>query len=766
MAPRGGYDRSAYTGVGEAPPHSHFANPLAVAAAGAVAGGDGSSSRCSSLSSAAAATALRRHSLTQDSLRSLQDPQRPFSPLPNAGSGMRRSNSTASTRSQTTTIKRTNPDRSMSLTRRTVSQYGSFEIVKEDTQYIPAPARRPLAPPQAPRLMLSPSSRGPPSILSDSDLATVSEEEPPTKPGETTRHNPPPRTLSPIKPALKDASSSVASSDNESISGAGAAKPKKPHARVSFFENDPDPDPFRHFGSSPSLNYNNTSINRKTTTAPSSSSQPFNSMNAKTHAAQAAFRPKAPAAASGPRSPNLAAAAAARSHKNVKHHRANGTELADNDNDDDDDDSGESIYSDCDDGLEANNNSNNNNSNSIMEALHQAPPSKKKGQQQQQQPATLRGANNKKKSQQPHEARANGRGPAPYTPVALRGYDDESKDKNNSSNENKNSVARKPVTGVEDKKIVGVPGAAALDITPRPSDADDDDSDDSDTWRRQRMARRRGGANGRMKMSLREARPVNANANANNAIPTPPPSDTSATAQPHIPASVMATAAQNVALTTQAMNGGAPIAPGLGRTPSESSFKKERAGAANGADTGLQNGFRLSLRNEAAAAADNSHNQKANNNGGGRFKSRFEDSDDDDDDFAAPPLAAKTDYLSAPAFRENQKEKDKDNESHQFGKKLSVFSPKKEAKVLIPRKKPSKSQLNGGGGGMSGGADLAPISSASAADSPTEPTGPKATKSVPTMRAPKQATAADNYYPATPVHHKRFKGLRRLFKLD
>lgn len=650
---------------------------------------------------------------------------------------MRRSNSTASNTSRTTTIRRTNPDRSMSLTRRTVSQYGSFEIVKEDTKFIPAPPPRRQQP--SPRLMLSPSShhRGPPSILSDSDLATVSEEEPlQSKVGEseTTRHNPPPRTLSPIKPALKD-SSSVASSDNESISG---AKLKKPHARVSFFEDDElapgsgssfhhPHDPFRHFGAAsppaPSQ-HNYTTTNRKTKTATPSSPhlQPFNTMNAKTHAAQAAFKPKAPAAASASRSPNLAAAAAARSHNSVNRKNTNESD----DDDDDDDDSGESIYSDCDDGLEANGNNNNNN-NSIMEALQQAPPVSKKKTHQQQQPATLRA--NKK----PQEARPS----------------------NTSHN-----VARKPVPaaaglheGEREKKAVK---PVALDITPRPSDADDDDSDDSDTWRRQRMARRRNGANGhgRMRMSLRDenkARPSN-----NPAIPTPPPSDTStAAAQPHIPASVMATAAQNVALTTKAMNGGPAT---LARTPSESSFKKERA-AANGGDSSLQNGFRLSLRNEADKSS-----QQHNNAAGGRFKSRFDDTDsEDDDDFAAPPLAAKSDYLSAPAFRE----KDNHQKEHS-NKKLSVFSPKKEAKVLIPRKKPSKSQLNGDGGG-GGGAELAPISSASAADSPTEPAAPKATKSVPTMRAPKPAATTattDNYYPAAPIHHKRFKGLRRLFKLD
>lgn len=716
MAPRGGYDRSAYTGVGEAPPHSHYANPLALAAAGAVGGGDGSS-RCSSLSSAAAATALRRHSLTQESLHSLQDHQRTFSPLPAAGSGMRRSNSTASNTSRTTTIKRTNPDRSMSLTRRTVSQYGSFEIVKEDTKFIPPPPKKQQS---SPRLMLSPSyPRGPPSILSDSDLATVSEEEPlhatsssGLKFGESEiRHNPPPRTLSPIKPALKD-SSSIASSDNESISG---AKYKKPHARVSFFEDDePSPnhqDAFRHFGAAslPSHNYNINNNNRKTSPSQVPPSTSFNTMNAKTHAAQAAFKPKTTATTSAPRSPNLAAAAAARSHKSIN--RNPKTSPSD---DDREDDSGDSIYSDCNDGLETNDN--NNNNSSIMETLHQAPQSKKKGLQQQQ-PTTLR-------TKKPQDAKP--------------------------SSTTDNAVVRKPIAtatlrdGKEQKKLKPV----ALDITPRPSDADDDDSDDSDTWRRQRMARRRNGnGSSRMRMSLREEN-KQPRSNNNPTIPTPPPSDTSATAQPHIPASVMATAAQNVALTTKAMNGGVGGPVALARTPSESSFKKERA--ANGGDSGLQNGFRLSLRNEA----DNSNNGTNQASGTGGFKSRFDDSDSEDD-FAAPPLAPKADYLSAPPLRE----KDSVHKEHNH-KKLSVFSPKKEAKVLIPRKKPpSKSQLNGG-------ADLAPISSASAADSPTEPAAPKATKSVPTMRPPKPAATADNYYPAAPIHHKRFKGLRRLFKLD
>lgn len=773
MNSRRHFDRSAYTGVGEAPPNSHAANPLAIAAAGVV-GGRESSSRCSSLSSAAAATALRRHSFTQESLGAIQRLQTgnnvPASP--STGGGLKRS---SSVQSRSTTIKKTNPDRTMSLTRRTVSQYGSFEIVKEDTKIIPAP---PVFKNNNNLRQIPRSTRGPPSILSDSDLAVVSEEEPldtaahnnntflsPNIDPETgmIKHNPPPRTLSPIKPALKDSASTVSSDNEGSISG------KHKH-RVSFFsetnEDQQQRDPFQNFASpSPKLK-------------PQS---PTPQQQAKTHAAQLAY--KAPQqnmeknnSKKQQASSSLAVAAAAKSQK--KKSKSN------NNNEDDENasDSGDSIYSDCEENLAA--------SNSLMQVVGGENSNTKKPKKPNNSAAAAAASkrvstgNSRTSSPKPSPSASSNATVVPTT--------------TNNKPTNKQAHALSNVK------------TGTLDANPRPSDADDDDSDDSDNWRKQRAARRKvNSGGGRIRTSLRDPKPTPiSTGNNNTGVPTPkspveddvsPAFDVSTM---EIPASVMEAAAQNVALTTRAMDGDSS-ALNIERPPSSSSFKREKGGGESNNDDGhkqqaaasssnIQNGFRLSLRNEAPAAAVNNNTNNNNSSSSTKpFKSRFEDSDtDDDDDYAAPPLASKADLIAP---------KEKSNQHNNEHKRFSFLSPKREAKVLIPRKKHSKDNVNestnnNNNATNNNSSGLAPITSASEMESPINLTGgdnttsnynlasatinessnnnstPKTSKSVPTMRASSTVNTkvpADYYTSASgAVHQKKFRGLRRLFRLD
>ncbi|CAN6636764.1 hypothetical protein TRVA0_016S00452 [Trichomonascus vanleenenianus] len=275
---------TAYTGVQTPPPNAISVNPAARAAAASV-GDSRSNSMSSNLSSAAAAAALKRHnSLTQESMAAMEaasaqaaalkrrnsasgrshsmlsssapPPALVVSP-PTSGGGaqLRRSASTSSTQrpppTRTSVLRTRNPDRSESLTTTTVRRLGSFELTS--TRVINLPSPKPPQPlwgraPPSPQTSTSSSLRKPhyaSSLLSfESDLEPVTEEDgidqrlSPVQlkfsesPAAFVKHRPPPRSLSPIKPALKD------SSRTASIASGSSNYDESPKrtARVSFSE--------------------------------------------------------------------------------------------------------------------------------------------------------------------------------------------------------------------------------------------------------------------------------------------------------------------------------------------------------------------------------------------------------------------------------------------------------------------------------------------------------------------------------------------------
>lgn len=369
--------RASYTGVNSTPPpYSHGANPAAIAAAGAV-GGKRSTSSSSGLSSAAAATALRTYSLTQGSIDEFQrrssltasaslgrsnSMMGGVSSLTRSGSmsgggGSRASPaSSSSNKRQSVTVTRTrNADRTMSLTRRTVSQYGSFQLIKEDTEVIkpPAPNFRKTA---------SGSGNYASSVLSyESDLPTVSEEggannnnsdythspARATSPRGRSRYlkfadtnngnltvkkEPPSRGASPIKSALKDHS---ASGSLLSVSDDGSKSRRHHHARVSFSDAEDDPSSFAHFSSSHVVDTPKSVKVTPKIPNNTASKPPSGQFQAAQASAKAFAKPSANNNVPSKRMSTAAAAAA-----NVRH--PNGAAGGHGDSD-----SGDSIYSDC-----------------------------------------------------------------------------------------------------------------------------------------------------------------------------------------------------------------------------------------------------------------------------------------------------------------------------------------------------------------------------------------------------------------------------------
>lgn len=146
---------------------------LAATAAASSALSSNANSRCNSLSSQAAAAALRRYSLTQDSLRKVPD----FSHYTPAPTTSRRPTSLRSQRQNseyTTTTRMVNQDRSMSLTRTTVKTLGSFELTTTKTTHLPPPTTSSHSRPTSKR----PRKKKAASILSyESDLNSVMEED-------------------------------------------------------------------------------------------------------------------------------------------------------------------------------------------------------------------------------------------------------------------------------------------------------------------------------------------------------------------------------------------------------------------------------------------------------------------------------------------------------------------------------------------------------------------------------------------------------------
>lgn len=292
------YSLTAYTGVESTPAGRKNASPAALAAAASV-GGDRTSSMSSQLSSAAAATALMRHnSLTTDSYRNSQQGrsssmtsnssikssasvQRALARANSVQSSVRSSpasrrfSASPSVPQITTTFERTNQGRTMSLTTTTVRRFGSFELVKTNTTTGQVrPNKRHSRPGYAASALSFESDLNP--VYEDesspatqrsglgstlpkigfSDLAEEEEEEfkdfhqSDAKPK---KHVPPPRSVSPMRSALKDsAASSVSSSADDNFlqaqntnssfqSSSSLAKAKKA-SRVSFVGADSDDD--------------------------------------------------------------------------------------------------------------------------------------------------------------------------------------------------------------------------------------------------------------------------------------------------------------------------------------------------------------------------------------------------------------------------------------------------------------------------------------------------------------------------------------------
>lgn len=290
------YSLTAYTGVESTPAGRKNASPAALAAAASV-GGDRTSSMTSQLSSAAAATALMRHnSLTADSYRNLQQGrsnsitsnssmrssasvQRALARASSVQSSVRSSpasrrfSASPSVPQITTTFERTNQGRTMSLTTTTVRRFGSFELVKTNTTTGQVrPNKRHSRPGYAASALSFESDLNP--VYEDesspatqrsglgsalprigfSDLAEEEEfdqfDQSNAKPK---KHVPPPRSVSPMRSALKDsAASSVSSSADDNLlqaqvtnssfqSASSLAKAKKA-SRVSFVGADSDDD--------------------------------------------------------------------------------------------------------------------------------------------------------------------------------------------------------------------------------------------------------------------------------------------------------------------------------------------------------------------------------------------------------------------------------------------------------------------------------------------------------------------------------------------
>lgn len=131
------YSLTAYTGVGQAPPNRAMPSPAAVSAAGA-AGLARSNSTASNLSSAAAATAVRRHSMTSQSSANAEKVRRNIVTR-NSQQQLHQPNlapaSPLSTRRNVTrtTSRIENTGRTMSLTTTTIRNMGSFELVTTKT---------------------------------------------------------------------------------------------------------------------------------------------------------------------------------------------------------------------------------------------------------------------------------------------------------------------------------------------------------------------------------------------------------------------------------------------------------------------------------------------------------------------------------------------------------------------------------------------------------------------------------------------------------
>lgn len=223
------YSLTSYTGVGQAPPNSLAVNPAAVAAASTV--GLSLSNNAANNSGKRIVSADHRHSAvgTTRSL-SLTSNTKRFS--------------TGTPTVKTTTKRVVNPDRSLSLTTTTIKNLGKFEITTTKTT--------PLKPPpvKAQNNTHRKSSMRPPAVESihESDLESLKDSSitltPPRKAAhpkisfspvtsideldEHVRHSPPPRSLSPSKPALKDVSRT-----SPHTSGSNLQVPKRRHS-VSF----------------------------------------------------------------------------------------------------------------------------------------------------------------------------------------------------------------------------------------------------------------------------------------------------------------------------------------------------------------------------------------------------------------------------------------------------------------------------------------------------------------------------------------------------
>lgn len=224
------YSLTSYTGVGLAPPNSPAANPAAVAAASSV----GHALNKNAVSSS------NKHSVLVDRRHSAVGTTR----SPSLTSNTKRF-STGPPTVKTTTKRIVNPDRSFSLTTTTTKNLGKFEITTTKTTPLKPP------PQEIQKKQCRKSSMRPPASgsIHESDLESVKEDSlitltPPRKAAnpkisfspvtsideqeEPVRHSPPPRSLSPSKPALKD--NSRASSLN---SGSTLQVPKRRHS-VSF----------------------------------------------------------------------------------------------------------------------------------------------------------------------------------------------------------------------------------------------------------------------------------------------------------------------------------------------------------------------------------------------------------------------------------------------------------------------------------------------------------------------------------------------------
>jgi hypothetical protein len=224
------YSLTSYTGVGQAPPNSLAANPAAVAAASTV--GHSLSNNTANNSGKRTASADHRHSIV-GTIRS-----------PSLSSNTKRF-STGTPTVKTTTKRVVNPDRSLSLTTTTIKNLGKFEITTTKTTPLKPP------PPKTQKKTHRKSSMRPPAAgsIHESDLESLKEDSlitltPPRKAAhpkisfspvtsideqdEPVRHSPPPRSVSPSKPALKDISRT-----SSLTSGSTLQVPKRRHS-VSF----------------------------------------------------------------------------------------------------------------------------------------------------------------------------------------------------------------------------------------------------------------------------------------------------------------------------------------------------------------------------------------------------------------------------------------------------------------------------------------------------------------------------------------------------